>query len=87
MIEFTISYNYDHKAQRAGVMKSDDEDGQCKYAVRPIDPFIVKKFGKQVTIIKADGNYHSENHIDADYVRFFNALVMALKEQDYIERE
>lgn len=86
MIEFTISYLYNHKPQRAGVMKS-EEDGQCKYAVRPIDRDIVKKFGKQLIILKRGNDYYSENHIDKDYVEFFNALVMALKEQDYIEHE
>jgi hypothetical protein len=86
MIEFTISFRYNNKEQKAGVMKS--ENGEVtKYAVRPIDPAIVQQFGKQVIIFKENENYNSNTHIDEEYTDFFNALVDALRVQDIAEYE
>jgi hypothetical protein len=81
MVEFTILFKYNDRDQKAGVVKSESGDG-TEYDVRPIDPTIVQKFGKQIIIYKENENFNTNNHIDEDYIGFFNALVDALKQQD-----
>lgn len=81
MTEFTISFSYQDKEQKAGVMKS-FEGSMVEYDVRPIEPETVKKFGKQIIIYKEAEDFNSDNHIDEDYTVFFEAVVTAIKEQD-----
>lgn len=84
MIEFTIIFNYEAKAQKAGVMKS-AEGPVIEYDVRPAEPDTVHRFGKQIIIYKEGGNYNSGNHLDESHISFFNTLVAAIREQDQME--
>jgi hypothetical protein len=84
MIEFTIIFSYDNKEQKAGVMKSAN-DNVVEYDVRPAEPETVKRFGKQISIYREAENFNTGNHIDEDYIGFFNVLVAAIKEQDQEE--
>lgn len=84
MIEFTISFYYDKQHRRARVMRS-DTGKTIKYAVRPRDPFIVRRFGKQVTILKEEEEYSSNTYLNKDYTDFFNTLVYAIRLQDKAE--
>ncbi|GAA4313695.1 hypothetical protein [Compostibacter hankyongensis] len=81
MIEFTISFRYDNSEHSAKVVKSVSAS-RTDYVVRPVDPSIVQKFGKQMTIFRENNDYNSEHQIDALLVDYFNALVAALREQD-----
>lgn len=81
MIEFTIIFIYNHKEQKAGVVKSVNENA-VEYDVRPIETETVKRFGKQITIYREEENFSTDTHIDEDYTIFFDALVAALKQQD-----
>ena len=81
MIEFTIIFNYDNLDQKAGVVKSCKEM-KTEYDIRPVEPETVKKFGKQIILYEEAGNFNAGNHIDEDYIVFFNSLVAAIKEQD-----
>lgn len=84
MLEFTISFQYADEMHRAGVLKSSEQE-TIEYDVRPITPAIVQKFGKQITIYRENEHFNANNHIDADYREFFEALVKALREQDVEE--
>lgn len=86
MIEFTIIFNYDNREQKAGVMKS-DKGLKTEYDVRPVEPDTVRRFGKQIIIYKEQESFNAGNHIDEDYIVFFNSLVAAIKEQDIQEDE
>lgn len=81
MVEFTISFQYKNEVQRAGVVKS-LTDQAIEYDIRPINPLIVSKFGKQISIYRINEDFNTGNHIDKDYHEFFTALVTALREQD-----
>lgn len=86
MVEFTLSFRFEEKDRRAGVVKSEKDEG-IEYDIRPADPSIVKRFGKQIIIYKEKENYNAETNIDFDYRSFFDSLVDALKNQDQSENE
>lgn len=81
MIEFTISFKYRNREQRARLLRSGKEN-ITEYLIRPIDPLIVKSFGNQITIFKKDGHYNCLNHIKKDYKDFFHSLINAIRSQD-----
>jgi hypothetical protein len=84
MVEFTISFRFEEKDRKAGVVKS-EKDGGIEYDIRPADPSIVQRFGKQIIIYKEKENYNAETNIDFDYRVFFDSLVDALKNQDRVK--
>jgi hypothetical protein len=81
MVEFTIIFRFNEKDQKAGVVRSENDD-TVEYVIRPIDPHIVQKYGKQVIIFKENGEYNCNTHIDENHRDFFDVLVNALKVQD-----
>jgi hypothetical protein len=85
MVEFTISFRFEEKDQKAGVVKSEKDAGIKEYDIRPADPSIVQRFGKQIIIYKEKENYNAETNIDFDYRVFFDSLVDALKNQDRVK--
>jgi hypothetical protein len=85
MVQFTISFTYQNRAQKAGVLRS-ITGNSTEYDVRPVNPSIVRKFGKQIRIIKNNKNFNTINHIDKDYAEFFNCLVNAIRKEDEISR-
>lgn len=84
MIEFTISFRFEEKDLKAGVVKSEKSRG-TEYDIRPADPSIVQRFGKQIVIFKENDKYNTDTHIDFDYRGFFESLVEAIKDQDKME--
>lgn len=52
---------------------------ETEYDVRPVDPFLVKKFGHQIRIFRTKEFYNTRNHIATDYKDFFNCLVNAIR--------
>lgn len=86
MIEFTIYFNYEHADHHARVVKTITEH-RVDYIVRPVDPSIVQKFGKQMNIFKEGERYQCENQIDDLSAGYFETLVNALKEQDVEEED
>lgn len=81
MIEYRIHFRYNDLEQKAGVLRSNTEK-VTEYDVRPIDPSVVRKFGRQIIIFKENEAYNCNNHIDRDYKDFFNSLVNALRDHD-----
>jgi hypothetical protein len=84
MVEFTISFTFEEKEQKAGVVRSEKDRG-VEYDIRPADPSIVRRFGKQIIIYKENDKYTTDTHIDFDYRGFFDSLVGAIKSQDKAE--
>lgn len=81
MVEFTIIFRFNEKDQKAGVVRSENDD-QIEYVIRPIDPDVVQKYGKQIIIFKENDEYNCNTHIDEDHRDFFDVLVSAIRAQD-----
>lgn len=80
-MEFTISFRYNNMDQKAEVLVSGDPK-ETEYDVRPVDPAIVRKYGKQIRIFRIKDIYNTRNHIATDYKDFFNSLVDAIRVRD-----
>lgn len=77
--EFTILFSYNEKTYKAGVLKCTNEKDEIEYDVRPVHPFIVRKFGRQISIFRNKDQFNTHNHIARDYADFFNCLVHAIR--------
>lgn len=76
-----ISFYFNNKMQKAAVLIKQLQ-AETEYDVRPADPSIVRKFGRQIRIFKAQNIFNTHNHISTDYKEFFNCLVRAIRDQD-----
>ncbi|GAA4308183.1 hypothetical protein [Compostibacter hankyongensis] len=84
MVEFNINFNYDAADHMAVVLKSVTAD-RTDYIVRPVDPELVLRFGKQVIIFKEHDNYNCGSHVDETFMDFVDALANAIRRQDRYE--
>lgn len=56
---------------KAGVLRTDMRLEGIEYDIRPIDSFIVRKFGQQISIFRDHEKYNTHNHISKDYADLF----------------
>ena len=78
METFFISFCFNNKVQTAEVLMN-RRRMETEYNVRPVDPFTVRKFGRQICIFKKKNIYNTRNHIATDYKDLFNSLVDAIR--------
>lgn len=81
MEEFTISFRYKNKDQKAGVNKLENEK-EVEYNVRPIAREIVKKFGKQIRIFKTGQDYTIQHHEALADKEFYAAVINAIHQKE-----
>jgi len=82
MEEFTISFYYQNKDQKAGVIWT-DKGKEIEYNVRPIAPDIVKTFGKQIKIFRKGQIYTIQHHLAPEDKVFYTALIRAIRLQEH----
>ncbi len=78
MREFTIFFRHNNRHQKAGVVKCGTAT-ETEYDVRPVDPSIVRRFGKQIRILKKAEKYFTSNHFASSYKVLFRSLVRAIR--------
>lgn len=79
-----ISFSYNNNRYKAAVVKS-GLGIRTDYAVRPTDPSIVRKFGRQTLVFRENGQFNCDALIDAQFPDYVDALVNAIRDQDKYE--
>ncbi len=83
MKEFTILFIYKNESHQAEVLKKEKVE-KTEYDVRPVAPVIVRKFGRQIRIMKEYGNYCTNHLMETDYKDLFHGLVNAIQKYENI---
>ncbi len=82
VIEYGISFSYNNTVHKAVVLMCDTE-GCVTYHIRPVDPLIVRKYGRQISIYQEQEVFNTQNQLATEHREFFNCLVVAIQ-QSYV---
>ena len=82
MTEFVIIFKYQNRNHKARVMKTESE-GAVEYDIRPVTPWVVKKFGKQIRIFRENETFSVPKRVDDEYRELFKCLVDAIRVREY----